>query len=367
MGDGARVITALLTAMTVALGVYGRATCHRDTTSGPRPDPRVPPANGPDAQEERVAPADVGQVGEPRESQMLNTKLQELRKGGRDTVVYVAPAEDEERAYRSWIRDVADRASRGDAPPDTAPPGFVLDRTSGSDDVWLLAERASHRRGAGAVAIRVGRQAAGLIVEAPHTFFDAGTLPIALTAFQRLGCRALLINTVHRYNPRLRGESSDGEGGEDGGDVSASDVAHAPHSFFLAAHEELQVAFPRATAVQLHGFRDEVLDGVSIVLSAAGTRADANLVASSLRAAPSATLGGPHAVRVFPDDVRILGGTLNAQARSSARAAAPFLHVEMSKSLRDNMVADTRVRGQFVVALLGPLASSPAPHDAAKH
>ena len=348
MGGGARIVASLLTLGAAALASYGFATCGHDTASAPgatQPSPR-----GATARATGTPMPTAIDTADPRETKMLSAKLQELRKGGRETVVYVAPTEEEEKAYRSWIRDVAGRASRGDAPPDSAPPGFEIDRTSGGADVWLLAEQAQHRRGAGAVAIRVGPKPSAWIVEAPHTFFDAGTLPIAVAAFHRSGCRALVINTVHRNNPRLRGESSDGDGDEDGTQISAADVAHAAHSFFLVAHEELQAVFPRAAALQLHGFRDEILEGTSVIVSAAGTRTVVGPIVSSLRAAL-----GARSVRVFPDDVHVLGGTTNAQARASTRSGAFFVHVELSKSFRGKLVADAGARDRFVDALLVPL------------
>ena len=348
MGGGARIVAALALG-TAALASYGLARCRHDPASAPVPT--QPSSSGVNARAAGTQMPSATDAFEPGESQMLSAKLQELRRGGRDTVVYVAPSEEEAEAYRAWIRDAAGRASRGEAPPESAPPGFEIDRTSGGAAVWLLAEKAQHRRGAGAIALRVGPKPTPVIVEAPHTFFDAGTLPIAVAAFQRSGCRALLINTVHRYNPRLRGESSEGDGDEDGTQVSAADVAHTARSFFLVAHEELQAVFPRAIAVQLHGFRDEVERGASVIVSAAGTRTVVGPIASSLRA----VLGAP-SVRVFPDDVRVLGGTTNVQARASVRSGALFVHVELSKTFRDTLVADARARDRFIDGLLAPLA-----------
>ncbi len=57
-----------------------------------------------------------------------------------------------------------------------------------------------------------------LIVEAPHTFFDRGTLPVALAIFEAQRARALILNTSHRYGgrPNPRDASVDDEGADGG-------------------------------------------------------------------------------------------------------------------------------------------------------
>jgi len=125
----------------------------------------------------------------------LDDRLAKLRKGGRRTVHYKAPTPEEERAYAAWVRDALLAATERKEPPMKAPEGFSL-RVLG--DVWILEEAKKKKRGAGAILVRTGR-ARPIVVEAPHTFFDTGTLPIALALFEAQGARAMLVNTVHRY------------------------------------------------------------------------------------------------------------------------------------------------------------------------
>jgi hypothetical protein len=209
-----------------------------------------------------------------------------------------------------------------------------------------------------AIAIRAGR-AREVAVEAPHTFFDRGTLPIAATAFEAMSARALLVNTVHRYSAlRERPEGMDERGDEDEAAAkrSASDVAHAPSSFFQAAHEALLEGVPGIWAIQVHGFHDAAAPGVSVIVSAAGTRADAAGAASACR-----TRLGDDGVKAYPTEIGILGGLTNVQARSSARAGAPFYHVEIGRSLRDRLGADAAARRRFAEALPSPPDAAPTP------
>lgn len=280
------------------------------------------------------------------ESEMLVARLQELRTGGRDRVVYREPSDAEADAYRSFIRDVLS-ARPGDARVPAAPPGFMLERLP--RDLLLVAEKPDSRRGAGAIVFRLAGPASDFVVEAPHTFFDMGTLPIAVAAFERTRGRALLINTVHRNRAREQNDPSDpgttGSGDDEETGSSPSDLAHAARSFFLAAHEELAAAWPVAVTLQFHGFRDEIADGASVILSAAGTRSELETPAASLR-----NVLGADTVRVFPAQSRILGGVTNVEARVSAKLGGRFVHVEMSRSLRDRLTGDAALLSCFVDA-----------------
>jgi hypothetical protein len=288
-----------------------------------------------------VAPALAVQPAPPSEAApLLAARLEVLRKGGRRDVSYRPPMPDEERAYSAWVQAVARAAIAGETPAVTPPPGFALERIV---DVWLLSETPDMRRGAGAIALRIGR-AAPVLVQAPHTFFDMGTLPVALDAFDGGRCRALLINTVHRYASG-RGEAGGTDGDEDANDA-VSDVAHAPASFFLAGHRALLAAEAGAWTVQLHGFADDRAPGVDVILSASVTTAPLGPVAARARA----VLGD--SVRLYPDEIRVLGALKNVEASASRAAGAPFLHVEMSRALRDRLGSDEALRRRAASAFV---------------
>lgn len=327
-----RLSRRLVLGALAALPGCSPGTCHRETVGG----------HASSAGASCVAPPPADTV----HSEMLFARLKELRSGGRDQVAYREPTEVEVSDYRAWIRAVL--GASGDAASAAAPPGFVLERLPG--DTLLLAEKRENRRGAGAVVIRLSGAAADAVVEAPHTFFDIGTLPIAIAAFERGRARALVINTVHRNSARARADATaagaDGATDEEDGEPSPSDMAHAERSFFLAAHEELGAAWPQATTLQFHGFRDEQSADTSVILSAAGTSSGLDGALVSLR-----RLLGDDAVRSFPQQVRLLGGLTNVEARASARSGRRFVHIEMSRSLRDRLVGDETLLGCFVGAL----------------
>ncbi len=330
-------------------------------------------------------PSDAGAmmaVVDEEATKALEERLAKLRKGGRKTVSYKAPTNDEERAYAAWVRDALVAATERKEPPKKAPEGFSL-RVLG--DVWVLEETRRKKRGAGALVMRTGR-ARPILVEAPHTFFDAGTLPIALSVFEAQAARVLMVNTVHRYIDRPA------EGGKDGGakepvaavgddkdddekgeieddkavveeepagldldetddpdagaPVVASDVAHTDRSFFHAAHRELVALLPGAVTVQIHGFRDDKVEGTGVIVSAAKSSGDAAGLAARLTPALPDTR-----VQIYPTDVSILGGTINQQARACRELGAPFFHIEIARTLRDGLGSDKAKRARFAAAL----------------
>ena len=345
-------------AMLMLLGC-GRATCEKKpgpATSAPEPPP--PPAKSEADADEPDEPDDPDESAAPEpsteEERALLKRVNRIRRSRK--VDFRAPTEAEERAYGAWVT-AAIRAARTDSPPpEGAPEGFVLERIEGAPHIWLLAERQRDRRGAGAIAIRSGR-ARELAVEAPHTFFDRGTLPIAAAVFEAWSARALLVNTVYRYSAlKERPAGSDERAGDEDAAAkraAASDVAHARRSFFQAGHEALLAVVPGLWTVQLHGFHDDAAPGVSVIVSAAGTTADAAGAASSCR-----TRLGDTGVRAFPTEIGVLGGLTNVQARSSARAGSPFYHIEIGRSLRDRLGKDAAARRRFAEALPAPPEAS---------
>ncbi len=307
-------------------------------------EPTPPATAKPDAPSGARGADDEGAGARPTEG-ALDARLEVLRRGGRRSVAYAAPTADEERAYRAWFA-LALAKLDADLPPPPPPDGFVVEVIDG---LWVLGEAAGRARGAGAVALRP-RPAVEVLVEAPHTFFDIGTLPIARVAFERSRARALLVNTVHRY--RAQAPAS---GGDDEESSSASDVAHAERSFFLFAHEELTRALPRASAVQFHGFAAAKAPGVAAIVSASTTSGPAAQVAAAMRA----VAGAPSAVRLFPDEVRILGGTTNVEAAASRRAGRAFVHVELASDAREQLQRDRALLERTVAAIVAAAATRP--------
>lgn len=279
----------------------------------------------------------------PMQTKGLEKLIRRIR---RQETTYRAPSPDERRAYRGWVERVSATVAGEDA-PETLPalPGFrITSLPEGAPAVWVLHEAPGAERGAGVIVVRRG-VALPLVVQAPHTFFDSHTLDIALSAFDALRARALLVNTIHRAGRSGAAPSHD--------TPSEEDAAHNPRSFFAAAHEGLSGVLERHVAVQLHGFRDSQAPGVDAIVSAAGTSARVDGLLSALRAFAPAGV-----VHHYPSQIRKLGGTTNVQARWSARHDLPFVHLELSHRLRSQLEADDQLRWRFVQRLEAALESN---------
>jgi len=303
---------------------------------------RQPPERGrPPEPPTRVGPAPTPE-DDARATSLLRRELDTLRQGGKTKVVYRVGSAEELDGYRRWVDGYLRFAARGTTPEVTAPPGFRLLELPPVTD--LLVERQAERRGAGALVLRSG-DAQPWVIEVPHSFFDEGTLEIGLNAFVWHRARALLVNTVHRYRA-LATAPDDQASDADDDDASPSDVAHAEASFFLTAHTACVDSLGDVGIVQLHGFSDASAPA-DLVLSPAGSRADPSSIAEALERALGIR------VAVYPRQIHKLGGTQNRQAHYSISVGRPFLHVEMSKSLRKQLTQDPERLRRFADALLG--------------
>ncbi|MBN2194459.1 MAG: hypothetical protein JW751_16700 [Polyangiaceae bacterium] len=266
----------------------------------------------------------------------LLATVRDLRSRGK--AEYRAPTEDEAKEYRVWVGAIAKAAWTDRLPTHPAPEGFS-GRLGNAGALWLLQEQPTRKRGAGVVVIRPSR-GTSVLVEAPHTFFDEGTLEIALSIFHGIGARGLLANTMHRYvtvPETLRGDKDEVRN-------AVSDLAHEDRTYFSAAHRSL-LGVEALTTLQIHGFADATAPGVMAVVSAARTTGDALAVARALRDAL-----GDDVVRVYPDEIDVLGGTTNVQAKASRELGLPFIHVELSRSLRDSVREDPALAARLVEA-----------------
>ncbi len=186
-------------------------------------------------------------------------------------------------------------------------------------DVWVLRESAGRREGTGLYAFRP--EGAPICVQAPHTFFDEGTGPIALAVFADVKGACLFVNTVHRHAPSSGGEF-------------LADVAHADRTAFRAVTQGM-LESARWSIVQLHGFgeRDDVGRDVAAVVSDGGSARCKGSPAARLRHALARRLA-PGRVLLHGVDTRALGGTTNIIGADTRRAGGLFLHIELSAAAR---------------------------------
>ena len=284
----------------------------------------------------------------PKESPPLPTTtdcpaaLSATRKGGADTRRYVVPTEPERAAVRAAMRALG-AGARQDAETAAAKADFEIVEVPEMRDVLLVREEPSMRRGGGAYLVRLGSRST-LLVQAPHTFFDQGTLALGCELFQRAGARAFFIETAHRYKAA--------EKNEDGEDVA--DVAHQPTSLYQAATEGALDAAPGATVVQLHGFATRE-DDARVVLSR-GVKTPGDPLVASAATALKEVLGA--GVLRYPEEDGELGATTNAQGALVRARGGRFLHVEMDARLRRDLLADAAHRERVMMALARALGGS---------
>jgi hypothetical protein len=217
--------------------------------------------------------------------------------------------------------------------------GFRLRRITAGNAVWLLLHQDPGQcSGQGLYLIRQDA-AANLALQVPHGYFDQYTDDIAAGLLQA-PVRVIAFNTARRNYTRH------------GSKVDA-DLAHRSDNFFTPLTRAFARVFPYGRLVQLHGFNPAKRKSqagqtaVAIISSGSGTPSrDSTAVAACLQP----LLGGP--VRLYPTDVRELGGTKNMQGRLlRAHGHDGFVHVELSHKIRERLRADDALRGGFAACL----------------
>ncbi|MEU0796589.1 hypothetical protein ABZ342_41560 [Amycolatopsis sp. NPDC005961] len=145
-----------------------------------------------------------------------------------------------------------------------------------------------------------------LVVEAPHASSDLRTELIGLELFRRTPGAILAVGGAHRRR---------------------EDPAHDTGTVFHVVTTLL--ARRGLPQVQLHGFNDTTLISADVVVSAgAAETGDA-----ARRAADRLADAGFRVCRAWADPCRGLAGTTNVQ--SQAAGGTPFLHVELSRTVRE--------------------------------
>lgn len=229
-------------------------------------------------------------------------------------------------------------------PPDSAPGqwqalGFELLTLAEHGEQWLvLREPTDTCRGQGLYLIRLGATP-GLMLQVPHGYRDLHTDDIAAGLLQ-VPWHVIAFNTVPRHYTR-RGRRVD------------ADLAHREDSFLAALTRAYADIHPAGRLVQLHGFSPQKRS------TAAGRSAAA--IISSGAAWPSAgaiavadclqrRLQEP--VRLYPRDVRELGGTRNVQGRLlRERGHDGFVHVELARPLRERLRKEQELRSGLAACL----------------
>jgi hypothetical protein len=319
-----RPLLARVACVFVAVGIAGacRSTC-----------------GGGEATNDAEAPVDAGAWDASRNpwptADEVKVKCPDLlvlaRKDGTIPNKYVVPSAQDRVVMHDAIALLFSRGrdGRADAAAKLEPLGFAIDEMPEVKDALVIHEQEGKRRGGGAYVIRLD-ETSKFIVETPHTFYDEGTFQLGFDFFVHTHARAWFLNTVHRY----KGSPAGADG------VHPSDVAHAPDSFFQAATEGVVTALGPTTVIQLHGFAEREGGGRAVIST--GEKAQNNPLLVKMKTALEAAAGAP--ILRYPDDSKELGATTNVQGTVARNAKGRFFHMEMSESLRRELLVSEPLR-----------------------
>ena len=287
----------------------------------------------------------------PRHPASLLEAISTSRKGGKTQVEYVERGRQEQTKFGFLLETMVVRGEEeafnaeeeeGNAHTSAAKEAAGYAVAWRDDELsWSLLVERARLGGPGLLVNKRGLGRKRLLVECPHTFFDAKTLDVGLALFESCSALALLYNTVHR------GDVKDGAVGEDVATASrsgglATDMAHNRESLFQTAHESLlrcgDALGGKIVTVQVHGFRDEFLPEADVVVSGASTPAVdwVPTMARHLRAAfPD--------MRVLhsPTETPKLTAARNVQGQLCRERGLPFFHIEICKTWRWRLTVDS--------------------------
>jgi hypothetical protein len=151
-----------------------------------------------------------------------------------------------------------------------------------------------------------------LAIEVPHPNSDLRTEEIGLALYQAVPGSVLLVAGTHR-------RAAD----------DAGDVAHRADSMFHAVARDLaERGLPQ---VQLHGFHNDNLPDTDAVISPGAGDAG-----PAVRRAADQIADDFQVCRSWRQDCGRLEGTTNEQGRDAARQGTTFVHVEISRNVRDD-------------------------------
>jgi hypothetical protein len=265
-----------------------------------------------------------------------DAKLKTLLRQSRRPATFVQPSHDEiERFERLLLATIRQSKSRVELTQAWSVEGWQLHHWEANGDSFLaICEQGKHRRGRGFFAFRVDSESK-LVLQAPHRFYDSGSGTIVREIFVEHDCRAAAWNTIHRKQ---------------------FDLAHRKHHFINAFTRVMIAIEPEPVIAQLHGFANEKQSGsartAELIVS------DATKFPGRLARATTIRLKenfGSEAVRLYPLEVKHLGGTKNQQA-SVVRSlgCVGFLHLELNKDLREKLLKSFQLRSAFYKSLAGP-------------
>ena len=209
------------------------------------------------------------------------------------------------------------------------------------DGMNILMEQANAQRGRGLYAFRNAK--AAHILQVPHAFKDEMTREIGLALFAEGPFAAVAFNTV----PRRFQDANEVE--------VVADMTHIPDTYFLEFAKAAAQALPNSKSLQIHGFdqskrKTNSLAASDIILSAGHKQPSPSLQQGHKKLQQALQTG----VTLYADEVKELGATTNLQAQAlRAMGYQNFIHVELSRPMRETLRSDAKQRQRLLTSLLG--------------
>ena len=218
---------------------------------------------------------------------------------------------------------------------------FVVQKRS-SPSGSLLFVREAPGRATGKGFYTIAQHGAPVLLQAPHRDEDVGTGTIVAQLMEEHDFKAAAWNTIPRWYDGVSGRVD-------------ADLAHIEVSHFNAFGLAFARVFPEGRVVQIHGFSREKRStasgrSASIIVSS-GTKL-AGFAARMIADCLASTLTA-ETVLLYPTQVRELGATTNTNAQAlRANGFHNFVHIELSREMRDALVADPDLRTRFGKSIL---------------
>lgn len=259
----------------------------------------------------------------------LGGELSRFAAGLHDDAAYRPPEPDERARLLSVLRALREGDPRR-AQDEAGRLGYSV-RTgvdSGTGRAFGLAVNPADERAWGWYLVDLSAPVR-LVVEVPHPNFDLHTEEIGLALYRAVPGSLLAVSGTHR---RVAG--------------GAGDVAHRTDSMFHAVAGDL--AGQGLPQVQLHGFHDDNQPDTDVVISpGAGDAGD------SVRRVADRIDEDLRVCRSWRQECGRLEGTRNEQGRDAAARGTVFVHLEISRSVRDDHDAWSKLVHAVEAADLG--------------
>ena len=269
--------------------------------------------------------------------------LGELRNAARSQK-YVTPSPEEVRVAGDSFQELLCGGETSGVVSGLASLGLEVVRLEvGGAQVSVVREVQGRRRGWGVYAFRAP-QLNGVLLQAPHSYFDLHSGYLVERIFVEHNVRAAAWNTAPRHAPLASSETPQPCEGDSG-----ADLAHVDRSVFQAFTLAFARTHPQGLVAQLHGFsttaRTTRVGALSDAVVSNGQRRPRPWLWSFDRCLESRLC---EVSSVFPDEVRELGALKNLQGRLLRELGhGGFLHVELNLPLRKRLKDDPQLRRDF--------------------